>query len=67
MTMSTTDVLRSEWIKIRSVRAVSGSLMAVFLVTLAVTLLAFATVGQAEAEKAYAAARQVLTEEEISA
>ncbi|WP_326792081.1 ABC transporter permease [Streptomyces sp. NBC_00841] len=48
--MSTTDVLRSEWIKIRSVRSVFGSLMAVFLVTLAVTLLAFATVGQAEAE-----------------
>ncbi|MFV5996248.1 ABC transporter permease [Streptomyces sp. NPDC056231] len=48
--MSTTDVLRSEWIKIRSVRSVAGSLMAVFLVTLAVTLLAFAIVGQAEAE-----------------
>ncbi|MEV7234151.1 ABC transporter permease [Streptomyces sp. NPDC051020] len=48
--MSTTDVLRSEWIKIRSVRSVAGSLTAVFLVTLAVTLLAFATVGQAEAE-----------------
>ncbi|MFI6060103.1 ABC transporter permease [Streptomyces sp. NPDC051286] len=48
--MSTTDVLRSEWIKIRSVRSVAGSLMAVFLVTIAVTLLAFATVGQAEAE-----------------
>lgn len=48
--MSTTAVLRSEWIKIRSVRSVAGSLIAVFLVTLAVTLLAFATVGQAEAE-----------------
>ncbi|MEV0492334.1 ABC transporter permease [Streptomyces atratus] len=48
--MSTPEVLRSEWIKIRSVRSVAGSLIAVFLVTLAVTLLAFATVGQAEAE-----------------
>ncbi|MFF1834551.1 ABC transporter permease [Streptomyces sp. NPDC058231] len=48
--MSTTAVLRSEWIKIRSVRSVAGSLMAVFLATLAVTVLAFATVGQAEAD-----------------
>ncbi|MET7857434.1 ABC transporter permease [Streptomyces sp. NPDC005318] len=48
--MSTAAVLRSEWIKIRSVRSVAGSLMAVFLATLAVTVLAFATVGQAEAD-----------------
>lgn len=50
--MSTTTVLRSEWIKIRSVRSISGSLMAVFLVTMAVTVLTFATVGQAEAADA---------------
>ncbi|MFD3655001.1 ABC transporter permease [Streptomyces sp. NPDC058620] len=50
MTMSTTAVLRSEWIKIRSVRSVAGSLMAVFLATLAVTVLTSATVGQAEAD-----------------
>ncbi len=50
--MSTTAVLRSEWIKIRSVRSVAGSLTAVFLATMAVTVLAFATVGQAEADNA---------------
>ncbi|MYX73699.1 ABC-2 family transporter protein [Streptomyces sp. BpilaLS-43] len=50
MTMSTTAVLRSEWIKIRSVRSVSGSLIAVFAATLLVTLLTFSTVGQAEAD-----------------
>ncbi|MFF2330851.1 MULTISPECIES: ABC transporter permease [unclassified Streptomyces] len=50
--MSTTAVLRSEWIKMRSVRAVAGSLMAVLLVTLAITVLAFASVGQAEADNA---------------
>lgn len=49
--MSTTAVLRSEWIKIRSVRSVVGSLTAVFLVTMAVTVLTFATVGRAEADK----------------
>ncbi|MEU1469041.1 ABC transporter permease [Streptomyces sp. NPDC005761] len=50
--MSTTAVLRSEWIKIRSVRSVAGSLVAVFLATMAVTVLSFATVGQAEADGA---------------
>ncbi|MFB8028762.1 MULTISPECIES: ABC transporter permease [unclassified Streptomyces] len=50
MTMSTTSVLRSEWIKIRSVRSVAGSLIAIFAATLAVTVLVFATVGQAEAD-----------------
>ncbi|MGW2088503.1 ABC transporter permease [Streptomyces sp. NPDC001880] len=50
--MSTTAVLRSEWIKMRSVRSVAGSLAAVLIVTLAVTLLAFSTVGQAEADNA---------------
>ncbi|MCX4774231.1 ABC transporter permease [Streptomyces sp. NBC_01285] len=50
--MSTTAILRSEWIKIRSVRSISGSLIAVFLVTMVVTVLTFATVGQAEADNA---------------
>lgn len=50
MTMSTTAVLYSEWIKIKSVRSVSGSLIAVFVATLAITVLTFATVGQAEAD-----------------
>ncbi|WP_206309375.1 ABC transporter permease [Streptomyces sp. A0642] len=50
--MSPTAVLHSEWIKIRSVRSVAGSLTAVFLVTMAVTVLSFATVGQAEADNA---------------
>ncbi|MET9518136.1 ABC transporter permease [Streptomyces sp. NPDC002994] len=48
--MSTTAVLRSEWIKVKSVRASAGSLVAVFAVTLAITVLAYATVGQAEAD-----------------
>ncbi|MFF8914136.1 ABC transporter permease [Streptomyces sp. NPDC015032] len=52
MSVSTTAVLRSEWIKTRSVRPVIGSLIAVLLVTLAITVLACATVGQAEADKA---------------
>ncbi|MGW7199741.1 ABC transporter permease [Streptomyces chryseus] len=47
--MSVTAVLHSEWIKIRSVRASFGSLLAVFAATLAITLLVFATVGRAEA------------------
>ncbi|MET9660143.1 ABC transporter permease [Streptomyces sp. NPDC006510] len=50
--MSTTAVLRSEWIKIRSVRSVTGSLIAVLVVTLAVTLLVFPTIGQSEADNA---------------
>ncbi|MEU4893441.1 ABC transporter permease [Streptomyces sp. NPDC044780] len=48
--MSVTAVLHSEWIKIRSVRASFGSLIAVFAATLAVTLLVFPTVGRAEAD-----------------
>ncbi|CAL9513954.1 hypothetical protein SUDANB6_03703 [Streptomyces sp. enrichment culture] len=48
--MSVTAVFHSEWIKIRSVRASFGSLLAVFAATLAITLLVFATVGRAEAE-----------------
>ncbi|MEU1491747.1 ABC transporter permease [Streptomyces sp. NPDC005776] len=50
--MATTAILRSEWIKIRSVRSVIGSLAAVFLATMAVTVLSFATVGQEEADQA---------------
>lgn len=48
--MSTTAVLRSEWIKVRSVRASAGSLVAVFAATVAITILATAAVGQAEAD-----------------
>ncbi|GAA0372756.1 ABC transporter permease [Actinoallomurus spadix] len=48
--MSVTAVLHSEWIKIRSVRASFGSLVAVLAATLAITVLAFATVGRAEAD-----------------
>ncbi|MEU6810727.1 ABC transporter permease [Streptomyces sp. NPDC046831] len=48
--MSVSAVLHSEWIKIRSVRASFGSLLAVFAATVAITLLVFATVGRAEAE-----------------
>ncbi|MGW1228611.1 ABC transporter permease [Streptomyces sp. NPDC002530] len=49
--MTTTAILRSEWIKMRSVRSVTGSLAAIFLATLAITVLVSATIGQAEAEK----------------
>ncbi|MDH6228599.1 MULTISPECIES: ABC transporter permease [Streptomyces] len=48
--MSVAPVIHSEWIKIRSVRASWGSLLAVLVVTVAVTALVFATVGEAEAE-----------------
>ncbi|MER5437651.1 ABC transporter permease [Streptomyces sp. NPDC002790] len=48
--MSPTAVLHSEWIKVRSLRGSFGSLLAVFIATLAVTILAFATIGQAEAD-----------------
>ncbi|GGX85543.1 ABC transporter permease [Streptomyces minutiscleroticus] len=48
--MSVTAVLHSEWIKIRSVRASLGSLVAVLAVALAVTLLVYSTIGKAEAE-----------------
>ncbi|MEU6480207.1 ABC transporter permease [Streptomyces sp. NPDC047017] len=48
--MSVTSVLHSECIKIRSVRASFGSLLAVFATTLAITLLVYATVGRAEAK-----------------
>lgn len=48
--MSPTAILHSEWIKIRSVRASAGSLIAVFAATLCVTVLVSATVGRAEAD-----------------
>lgn len=50
--MSTSAVLHSEWIKIKSVRASLGSLIAVFVATVAITVLAFAAVGTAEADNA---------------
>ena len=48
--MSFTAVLHSEWIKVKSLRGPAGSLLAVLLATLGVTALAFATIGQAEAD-----------------
>lgn len=48
--MSTTAVLRSEWIKVRSVRASAGSLVAIFVTTVTINILASAAVGQAEAD-----------------
>ncbi|QKW05319.1 ABC transporter permease [Streptomyces sp. NA04227] len=50
--MSFLAVAHAEWIKIRSVRASYGSLIAVFAATVTVTLLVYATVGRAEAEDA---------------
>lgn len=50
--MTLTGVLHSEWIKIRSVRSIYGSLTAVLAVTLAVTVLALGTVGRKQAERA---------------
>ncbi|MER6190371.1 ABC transporter permease [Streptomyces cyaneofuscatus] len=50
--MTPTAVLHSEWIKIRSVRSLYGSLVAVLATTLAVTVLASGTVGQEQAERA---------------
>ncbi|MFE1950323.1 MULTISPECIES: ABC transporter permease [Streptomyces] len=47
--MSTTAVLHSEWIKIRSLRGSFGSLVSVFAATVAITLLVTATIGQDEA------------------
>ncbi|MEU8589080.1 ABC transporter permease [Streptomyces sp. NPDC048664] len=48
--MSVAALLHSEWLKIRSVRASFGSLIAVFAATQAITVLVFATVGRAEAD-----------------
>ncbi|WEH43032.1 ABC transporter permease [Streptomyces sp. NBC_01218] len=44
-------VVRSEWVKARSVRAVHGSLTAVFVVTVAIALLVSATIGQSEVDE----------------
>ncbi|MER7762094.1 ABC transporter permease subunit [Streptomyces sp. NPDC097619] len=49
MSTVTVPVLHSEWIKIRSLRACVGSLLAVLLVTCAITLLVAGSVGEAEA------------------
>ncbi|MFG2427111.1 ABC transporter permease [Streptomyces sp. NPDC048590] len=48
-TLPMTRLVRSEWIKIRSVRAVTGSLAAIFVGTLTATVAVFATVGQSDA------------------
>ncbi|MGH4035029.1 ABC transporter permease [Actinomycetota bacterium Odt1-20B] len=48
--MTATAVLHSEWIKIRSLRGSLGSLLAVFVATVAITVLAMASVGQSEAD-----------------
>lgn len=48
----TPAVLRSEWIKIRSVRSAFGSLLAIFAVTSAIAVLVSGTVGKAEADHA---------------
>ncbi|MEV1054652.1 ABC transporter permease [Streptomyces sp. NPDC059017] len=50
--MSTIAVIRSEWIKIRSLRSSAGSLLAVLGVTVLLAVLVSATVGQAEARNA---------------
>ncbi|MGW0856625.1 ABC transporter permease [Streptomyces sp. NPDC002690] len=48
MSHAAVAIVRSEWIKARSVRAVHGSLTAVFVVAVAISVLVSATVGQAE-------------------
>ncbi|WP_411082385.1 ABC transporter permease [Streptomyces sp. cmx-18-6] len=50
--MTLTAVLHSEWIKIRSVRSIYGSLTAVLVATLTVTVLALGTIGQKQAQRA---------------
>ncbi|MFJ6609571.1 ABC transporter permease [Streptomyces sp. NPDC091289] len=50
--MTLTAVLHSEWIKIRSIRSIYGSLMAVLATTLAITVLVLGSVGQDQAERA---------------
>ncbi|MGX1883060.1 ABC transporter permease [Streptomyces sp. NPDC055287] len=50
--MPTTAALHSEWIKVRSMRSTVGSLASVFAVTIAITVLASAPVGRAEADSA---------------
>ncbi|MEU9032516.1 ABC transporter permease [Streptomyces sp. NPDC048383] len=48
--LPTVPVLRSEWIKIRSARAVLGSLLAVFATTAGITVLTAASIGTSEAD-----------------
>ncbi|WP_399920519.1 ABC transporter permease [Streptomyces kanamyceticus] len=50
--MSTAAVLRSEWIKIRTLRGTAWSLPAVFLLTAGFTIAANAAVGDSEADSA---------------
>ncbi|NBE53703.1 ABC transporter permease [Streptomyces boluensis] len=50
--MNATAVLHSEWIKLKSLRGTAGSLLAVLLVTVGITALAFATIGRSEADNA---------------
>ncbi|SCF59318.1 ABC transporter permease [Streptomyces sp. Cmuel-A718b] len=50
--MTLTAVLHSEWIKIRSIRSIYGSLIAVLATTLIITVLVLGTVGQEQAEQA---------------
>ncbi|MEV2258851.1 ABC transporter permease [Streptomyces anulatus] len=52
MTMTLTAVLHSEWIKIRSIRSIYGSLMAVLATTLTITVLILGTSGQEQAARA---------------
>lgn len=49
--MTLAAVLHSEWIKIRSIRSIYGSLMAVLATTLTITVLILGTTGQEQAEQ----------------
>ncbi|WP_225829130.1 ABC transporter permease [Streptomyces naphthomycinicus] len=42
--------LRSEWVKIRSLRGTASALIAVFALTLVISVLVFATIGRSEAD-----------------
>ncbi|EST29287.1 hypothetical protein N566_22350 [Streptomycetaceae bacterium MP113-05] len=50
MTMTFAPVLHSEWIKTRTLRGTAVSLTCVFAVTVGITILVMATIGQAEAD-----------------
>ncbi|MFH9266859.1 ABC transporter permease [Streptomyces sp. NPDC017546] len=49
--MTLTAVLHSEWIKIRSIPSICGSLLAILATTLTITVLILGTVGQEQAEQ----------------
>ncbi|MET9703637.1 ABC transporter permease [Streptomyces griseus] len=49
--MTPTAVLHSEWLKIRSIRSIHGSLLAVLATTLGITVLILGTTGQEQAER----------------